>query len=62
MALEETPWLATSRGGAEDADALVKVLDPRIARADRDAALAKLVKAQTSLGTFWAPEDRAWLW
>ena len=56
MALEETPWLQTSRGGAEAPDDLVKVLDPRIARAERDAALAKLVKAQTSLGAFpWWP-------
>ncbi|MCU0304841.1 MAG: MG2 domain-containing protein [Thermoanaerobaculales bacterium] len=56
MALEETPWLATSRGSDEDVDDLVKVLDPRIARAERDAALAKLEKAQTSLGAFpWWP-------
>jgi len=56
MTLEETPWLRTSRGGAEEADDLIKVLDPRVARAERDAALAKLVKAQTSLGAFpWWP-------
>ncbi len=56
MTLEETPWLQTSRGGAEDTDDLIKVLDPRVARAERDAALAKLVKAQTSLGAFpWWP-------
>ena len=56
MTLEETPWLRTSRGGAEDVDDLVKVLDPKIARAERDASLAKLVKAQTSLGAFpWWP-------
>jgi uncharacterized protein YfaS (alpha-2-macroglobulin family) len=56
MTLEETPWLRTSRGGAEEADDLIKVLDPRVASAERDAALAKLVKAQTSLGAFpWWP-------
>jgi len=56
MTLEETPWLRTSRGDAQDADDLIKVLDPRVARAERDAALAKLVKAQTSLGAFpWWP-------
>ena len=56
MTLEETPWLRTSRGGAEETHDLIKVLDPRVARAERDAALAKLVKAQTSLGAFpWWP-------
>jgi uncharacterized protein YfaS (alpha-2-macroglobulin family) len=56
IALEETPWLITSRGGAEEPDDLVNVLDPRIAEAQRDAALAKLQKAQTSLGAFpWFP-------
>jgi len=56
MTLEETPWLQTSRGGSDDTDELIKVLDPRVARAERDAALAKLVKAQTSLGAFpWWP-------
>ncbi len=56
MGLEETPWLRTARGGTEDAGDLIKVLDPRVARAERDAALAKLVKAQTSLGAFpWWP-------
>jgi uncharacterized protein YfaS (alpha-2-macroglobulin family) len=56
MGLEETPWLRTARGGDEDVDDLIKVLDPRVARAERDAALAKLEKAQTSLGAFpWWP-------
>ncbi|MFV2073872.1 MAG: alpha-2-macroglobulin family protein, partial [Thermoanaerobaculales bacterium] len=56
MELEETPWLQTSRGGQEAADDLVNVLDPRITRAQRDAALAKLKKSQTSLGAFpWWP-------
>ncbi len=56
MALEETPWLARSRGGEEDPEDLIKVLDPRVATAERKAALAKLEKAQTSLGGFpWWP-------
>jgi uncharacterized protein YfaS (alpha-2-macroglobulin family) len=56
MALEETPWLQESRGGARPAEELIDVLDPKIARANRDEALAKLRKAQTSLGAFpWFP-------
>ncbi len=54
MSLEETPWLQMARGGGEDD--LVNVLDPRIARAQRDLSLAKLEQAQTSLGGFpWWP-------
>jgi uncharacterized protein YfaS (alpha-2-macroglobulin family) len=56
MALVETPWLVTSRGGGEDPDDLINVLDPKIARAQRDSALAKLKKSQTSIGAFpWWP-------
>lgn len=56
MMLEETPWLVTSRGGDEEPDDLINVLDPRVARAERSAALAELRKAQTSLGAFpWWP-------
>ncbi|MCH9650078.1 MAG: hypothetical protein K0U98_17710 [Deltaproteobacteria bacterium] len=56
MALEETPWLMEARGGAEPADKLANVLDPRIAEAERRSSLAKLEKAQTSLGAFpWWP-------
>jgi len=56
MALVETPWLRTARGGDEEAGDLINVLDPRITRAQRDAALAKLKKSQTSLGAFpWWP-------
>lgn len=59
MALEETPWLAESRGGGRGQDpdqALINVLDPKIAAAQRAAALAELEKAQTSLGAFpWWP-------
>ncbi len=56
MELVETPWLQMSRGGAEDSDHLVNVLDPTVTRAQREAALAKLKKSQTSLGGFpWWP-------
>ncbi len=56
MGLEETPWLQTARGGPESPDDLTNVLDPRIAKAERDAALAKLRKAQTAVGAFpWWP-------
>lgn len=57
MTLEESPWLQTSRGGKNDTDRpLINVLDPQIAKAQRDSALAKLQKAQTSSGGFpWFP-------
>lgn len=49
LTLEETPWLQAARGGPEDFE---KVLDPRIANAQRRASLAKLRKMQTSAGAF----------
>jgi uncharacterized protein YfaS (alpha-2-macroglobulin family) len=56
MALEETPWLQEARGGADSGYPLLKVLDPRIAKAQRETSLAKLRKMQTSLGAFpWWP-------
>jgi uncharacterized protein YfaS (alpha-2-macroglobulin family) len=68
MALEETPWLEMARGlrgpqdprpGSVGRDAslpLSRVLDPRVAKAERDTALAKLRKAQTESGGFpWWP-------
>ncbi len=55
LALEETPWLVAARGGGEEGD-LVRVLDSRVAAAERAAALAQLERAQTSLGGFpWWP-------
>jgi uncharacterized protein YfaS (alpha-2-macroglobulin family) len=55
MALEETPWLEAARGGKPGQD-LVRVLDARIAKADRETALAKLRQAQTESGGFpWWP-------
>jgi uncharacterized protein YfaS (alpha-2-macroglobulin family) len=59
MALEETPWLREARGGDPDAgpdEALLRVLDPAVARAVRAEALAKLAKAQLPSGAFpWFP-------
>ena len=59
MALEETPWLAASRGDPQDkagAGALVNVLDPKRAAAERAAGLAKLRQAQLPSGAFpWFP-------
>jgi hypothetical protein len=53
MLLEETPWLATSRGGdiSENAE-LKKVLDPAIAKAVRDGAILELRQAQDASGGF----------
>jgi len=58
MALEESPWLQEAKGGApaSQENPLIKVLDPKISRAQRDGSLAKLARAQTSLGAFpWWP-------
>jgi uncharacterized protein YfaS (alpha-2-macroglobulin family) len=56
MTLEESPWLQTARGGEDTGHGLINVLDPKIARATRDEALAKLRKVQTSIGGFpWFP-------
>ncbi len=52
MALEETPWLQMAKGGGEDASDLINVLDARIAKAQRESALAKLKQSQTSSGGF----------
>jgi len=56
MALEESPWLEAARGGKDAGSGVEKVLDPRVSKAQRDASLAKLLKAQTSLGAWpwWA--------
>ncbi len=56
MELVETPWLIASRGGGEAGDELIRVLDPKVAAAQKRASLAKLTKAQTSSGGFpWFP-------
>ncbi|NMO17926.1 hypothetical protein HPC49_17680 [Pyxidicoccus fallax] len=56
MALEETPWLEMAKGGRETEVPLLRVLDPKVAAAERTASMAKLRKAQTSSGGFpWWP-------
>ncbi|MFH1808872.1 MAG: alpha-2-macroglobulin family protein [Pseudomonadota bacterium] len=56
MALEETPWLQQAQGGRDPGFELLRVLDPTIATAQRDGALSKLKKSQTSSGGFpWFP-------
>ncbi|HEX2799642.1 MAG TPA: alpha-2-macroglobulin family protein, partial [Thermoanaerobaculia bacterium] len=56
MTLEESPWLINARGGRDAGSGVTNVLDSRIAKANRDTALAKLRKAQTSNGGFpWWP-------
>jgi alpha-2-macroglobulin len=56
MALEETPWLTEAKGGKDAGFGMVNVLDPRITRAEREAALSKLRKSQTANGAFpWWP-------
>jgi uncharacterized protein YfaS (alpha-2-macroglobulin family) len=56
MALEETPWLEEAKGGADTNLPILRVLDPKIAKAERESALAKIRKSQTSLGAFpWWP-------
>jgi uncharacterized protein YfaS (alpha-2-macroglobulin family) len=56
MALEETPWLVTAQGGKDAGMGVEKVLDPRVAKVQRETSLGKLLKAQTSLGAFpWWP-------
>jgi alpha-2-macroglobulin len=55
LALEETPWLEASQGGAKQ-EALTNVLDSRSARRERERSLSQLEKHQTSLGGFpWFP-------
>ncbi|HEX2223595.1 MAG TPA: hypothetical protein VHN15_05265, partial [Thermoanaerobaculia bacterium] len=55
IALEETPWLTAAQGGKTDLD-VIKVLDPRVARAERASSLEKLAKAQLGDGAFpWWP-------
>ena len=59
MALEETPWLQDAQGGTRGANEdseLLRVLDPRVARAEKASALARLEKSQLADGSFpWWP-------
>ncbi|MFO7732920.1 MAG: alpha-2-macroglobulin family protein [Candidatus Aminicenantes bacterium] len=56
MALEESPWIVAAQGGSDGGTGVERVLDPRVAEAQRETSLAKLLKAQTSNGAFpWWP-------
>ncbi len=56
MTLEESPWLELSKGGRDPGLPMINTLNPQIAQAQRDSALGKLKKAQTSSGGFpWFP-------
>ena len=52
LTLEESPWLEIARGGNKPETGMAKVLDPKIAKATRDGALAKLQQAQLPSGAF----------
>ncbi len=55
--LEESPWLVNAKGGPDVVDGrLLKVLDPEVARRERDRSLSRLAKMQTAIGGFpWFP-------
>ncbi len=56
MSLEESPWLQEAQGGQDTGLPLINVLDNRVARLERDAALTKLQKMQLPSGAFpWFP-------
>ncbi|MCC6810688.1 MAG: hypothetical protein IT381_24875 [Deltaproteobacteria bacterium] len=57
MTLEESPWVEEAKGGEDiPSAALINVLDPAVAQRNRETALAKLKKMQTSNGAFpWFP-------
>ena len=52
MQLEEAPWLQEAQGGKPGSDPLINVLNPEIAKAERDDALSKLTKMQLGNGAF----------
>ena len=56
MSLEESPWLVRARGGDVPENNLLNVLNPAVAKANRDSSLTKLTKAQLGTGAFpWFP-------
>jgi uncharacterized protein YfaS (alpha-2-macroglobulin family) len=56
ITLEETPWLLEARGGADPGLPILKVLDPKVATAQRVDSLDRLTKMQTAIGGFpWFP-------
>jgi len=66
MALEESPWLQTAQGGisatGEKDDPLMRVLDSRVAKSQRERSLSLLKKMQLGTGAWpwWqgGPADR----
>nr|CAA6803525.1 MAG: Unknown protein [uncultured Thiotrichaceae bacterium] len=50
LQLEETPWLVDAEGASTES--LIKILDPKVAAQQKDSALQRLVKMQTSSGGF----------
>ena len=63
LALEETPWLAVARGGDDEPERLLRLLDPAVADAQRRASLAKLAAAQLPSGAFpWFPGGPPSVW
>jgi uncharacterized protein YfaS (alpha-2-macroglobulin family) len=52
LALEETPWLETSRGGRSEEIDLINMFDTRAVKANQENALEKLRKAQLPDGGF----------
>lgn len=54
MALEETPWLLESKGNndTQENKELIKILDPKIAKATKDKYLSLLKNSQTASGGF----------
>ena len=52
MSLEESPWLQEAKGGKENEDELINVLNPEVAKAERDSAMGKLRKMQLNDGGF----------
>ncbi len=56
MTLEESPWLVEAQGGDAHGLPVKRILDPAVAKAERDTALSKLEKMQTTSGAFpWFP-------
>lgn len=56
LSLEETPWLQEAKGGRDASAEAIALLLPEVARAEREAALRKLRKAQDRGGGFaWWP-------
>jgi uncharacterized protein YfaS (alpha-2-macroglobulin family) len=52
LALEETPWLEASKGSRLEESDLINMFDTRVVKANQEAALEKLRKAQLPNGGF----------